>query len=129
MFQVGTEADGLIVVEIGERIDSEAMRAGLELLFRATRGRRDAPMLYRIRNLEMPTAGALMVELGQIPQLFGLIRTLGKIAVLADRDWLRRAAEIEGGLIPGLTIRAFEPGDEAAARAWLSGAEPAAPDS
>jgi hypothetical protein len=122
MFQVGTENGGLIVVEIGEEIDGEAMRAGLDLLFRATEGRRNAPMLYRVRHIAVPTAGALAVELGQLPRLFGLIGQLDRIAVLADQDWVRRLATVEGALIPGLTIRTFATGDEAAARAWLAGA-------
>ena len=43
----------------------------------------------------------------------------GGRAVVAGKEWLRKASEVEGALIPGLTIKAFDLHQEAEASAWL----------
>ena len=40
-------------------------------------------------------------------------------AVLADKTWLKKISEIEGILIPGLTIKTFSRGQKEEAEAWL----------
>ena len=42
----------------------------------------------------------------------------GKIAVVTDKEWLRRSVDIFGYLIPG-EIKAFTAVEEADARAWV----------
>ena len=42
-----------------------------------------------------------------------------KIAVVADKDWLRHSVDIFGYLIPG-EVKAFTTTEEAAARAWVT---------
>jgi hypothetical protein len=52
--------------------------------------------------------------------MFSLIRNFDRAAAIANKRWLRTVREIEGALIPGLKIRGFEPGEEAAAEAWFA---------
>ena len=47
------------------------------------------------------------------------LRKIGKVAVVSDEAWLRTAAEVEGKLIPGLTIESFKSDDHAVAESWL----------
>jgi len=54
------------------------------------------------------------------PMLLGVIQKFDKCAVLADATWLKAVASVEGALIPGLTIKAFDLDNTAAAEAWLS---------
>jgi SpoIIAA-like len=42
-----------------------------------------------------------------------------RIALVADHAWVRHAVNVFGYLIPG-QVKAFEPGEEAEAKAWLS---------
>ncbi len=82
-------------------------------------------MLYRITDFAMPTFGAFAVEFERLPKLFALVGRFDRCAVLTDTAWLRTAAEIEGALIPGLEVKAFDLGRAEAAEAWLN--ENAAP--
>jgi hypothetical protein len=62
----------------------------------------------------------LGVEFSRLPKLFGLLGKFEKCAVLSDAAWLRTAAEVEGALFPGITIKAFKMDEEEAAEAWLA---------
>ncbi len=81
-------------------------------------------MLYRIRDFDMPSMGAIAVELQYMVPLLRLLRRFDRIAVVADAGWVRRMSEIEGALFPGIELKAFDPAHAAEAEAWL-GKEPA----
>jgi hypothetical protein len=57
--------------------------------------------------------------LSRIPQLFRFVRRFDRMAVVADKAWVRKASEFEGALIPGLQIKAFDLDQEEEAEAWL----------
>jgi hypothetical protein len=40
--------------------------------------------------------------------------------VLTDKKWLQKASELEGLLMPGLEIKAFDQDQAGAAEAWLA---------
>jgi len=52
--------------------------------------------------------------------MFGLIRKFRKGAVLTDKNWLQKASELEGLLIPGVDIKAFNRDQKEEAGSWLS---------
>ncbi len=74
-------------------------------------------MLYRIDDFALPTLGAIGVEMSRLPELFELIGKFDRSAVLAEKKWIQSASELEGALIPGLTIKTFDLDEEA--EAWL----------
>lgn len=106
-------------IELKGVMDAELMAAGLDDLIAQSDGIEHGKMLYRIPEFSMPTAGAIGVELTRLPKLFALIHRFDRCAVLSDASWIRTAAEIEGALIPGLAIKAFEYDEPEAAEAWL----------
>lgn len=112
-------------ITLSGTLDTDAMRAGLDELIRLSEGMKNGRMLYRITDFSMPTLGALGVEFQRLPRLFALLFRFDRCAVLSDAAWLRRAAEIEGALIPGLEIKSFDLPDAAAAEAWLAGGQTA----
>ena len=97
----------------------QAMRAALDDLLFKSEGISHGRMLYRIGDFDLPTLGAVGVELSRLPQLLRFIRRFDRCAVIAGKEWLRKASEVEGALIPGLTIKAFDLHQEAEALAWL----------
>ncbi|MEL6620288.1 MAG: STAS/SEC14 domain-containing protein [Pseudomonadota bacterium] len=120
MFRIDTPSPNRVDLHIEGKIDADQMRDGLDQLFAASDGMKDGQMFYEIKDIQVPTAGAIAVEFGQLPKLFGLLGRFSRCAVLSDAGWVRKAAEIEGKLFPGLTIKSFEPDQRVAAEAWLA---------
>ncbi|EXF45095.1 hypothetical protein BAY1663_02503 [Pseudomonas sp. BAY1663] len=119
MFQVARRGENRIDIDFSGKLDSDAMRAALDDLLFKSEGIEHGRMLYRIGEFDLPTLGAVGVELSRLPQLFRFIRRFDRCAVLSDKDWLRKASELEGAVIPGLTVKAFDLHQEADASAWL----------
>lgn len=121
MFDITRDPKGFVHLTISGPIDSDQMKAGLEAFLAVLEDGRKTDFLYTIRDFEMPSLHAIGVEFTYIPLLFASLRKIGKVAVISDQGWLRTAAEVEGKLIPGLTIESFTPAEQADAEAWLLG--------
>lgn len=120
MLNIEKENESLIKLELNGQLDSNEMEIGLSQLIEETQNMKNGKMLYIIEDFEIPTMGALMVEFSKLPSLFSILSRIDKAAVIADQTWLRKVAEWEGYLFPGLEIKAFKKQDEKEARAWLS---------
>ncbi len=119
MFHVTRIGDNRIDVDFSGKLDSSEMRFALDELMRKSEGISHGQMLYRIGDFDIPTLGAMGVELARIPQLFRFIRRFDRCAVVSGKEWLRRASEIEGALFPGLAIKAFDENQNTEAHNWL----------
>ncbi len=108
-------------LEIGGPLDADMMKLGLEDLFQKSEGMSDAQMIIKIADFAMPTFAAVMIEMARLPALFTAMRRFEKCAVLTDAKWMQKAAQIEGALMPGLEIKAFDMEDAPAAETWLTG--------
>ena len=122
MFRITKQSPQRIDIAITGQIDADEMSQALDDLLAQSEAVQDGLMLYTISELALPTLGAFGVEMRRLPKLFGLIGKFRRCAVLSDQTWVRTAAEIEGALIPGLEIKAFDVGETAAAEAWLEAA-------
>ena len=103
-------------------IQRRAEHHGVEFLDHLTRTERTqiaALAAGRARGVFLGDLGEVGVELSRLPQLLRFIRRFDRCAVIAGKEWLRKASEVEGALIPGLTIKAFDLHQEAEALAWL----------
>ncbi|WP_407291563.1 STAS/SEC14 domain-containing protein [Stutzerimonas zhaodongensis] len=119
MFHVTRIGDKRIDVDFSGKLDSSEMRFALDELLRKSDDISHGHMLMRIGDFDIPTLGAMGVELARIPQLFRFIRRFDRCAVVSGKEWLRRASEIEGALFPGLTIKAFDESQNTEAHNWL----------
>ena len=122
MLKVTKPAPNRLDIELSGMLDAELMRAGLDELMALSVDINAGRMLYRIPGFAMPTLGAIGVEMGYLPKLFGLIGRFDRCAVCTDAAWLRTAAEMEGAMFPGLDIKSFALDDTAEAEAWLDSA-------
>ena len=120
MFTVKRSGENRVDLEIHGKLDSDAMAQLLDHLLNASTGLHKGRLLYRLEAFDLPTLGALAVELAHLPQLFWLIQRFERCAVLTDTAWLRHASEVEGALIPGLQVRAFRTDQEPQAEDWLN---------
>ena len=121
MFKVMPNGSNRIDIEISGKLDASGMRVALDEFISQSENIEQGTMLYTISGFDFPTLGAIGVELSRLPALFGLIRKFDRVAVLADRNWIKKVSEIEGAMFPGMEIKAFDPDERAEAEAWLKG--------
>lgn len=119
MLNVSMPKANRLNVALSGALDSDEMRSALDAFSQESEGISNGKILYTISDFEMPTLGAMAVELYRMPKLLGLISKFDKCAVLCDTAWIRTAAEIEGAVIPSLGIKSFGLKDIEAAEAWL----------
>ncbi len=120
MFTVTPRGENRIDIEFRGKLDSDEMRLALDDLIAKSAGIENGRMLYRIEAFEIPTLAALGVEFSRLPEMFRLIKKFKRAAVLTDKKWLQKASELEGLLMPGLEIKAFDQDQAGAAEAWLA---------
>lgn len=120
MFKVLKIGDSRIDIEISGKLDKDEMTAALNEMFASAKDIEHGHMLFRIKDYSLPTLGAMGVEFSRLPEAFRFIKKFDRAAVLADENWVRKVSEIEGALIPGLKIKAFDLSHEAAAENWLA---------
>lgn len=119
MMTIDLKEPNMIALNIDGEITSETMTVGLDELIRLSTNMENGTMFYTIRNFQFPGLEALAVEFKKLPSLFNMIRKFDRIAVLADATWVKTVSEIEGKLIPGLQIKAFDLDEEEKALAFL----------
>lgn len=119
MMNITKVGSNRVDVEFSGKLDSVQMTKALDDIFSAIEELEHGVLLYRIGALEIPTMGAIAVELKNLPKIFRMIRKIDRIAVVCDQDWIQTWAEIEGKLIPGLEMKSFDLDDEIEAVAWL----------
>ncbi|MBU2992926.1 STAS/SEC14 domain-containing protein [Octadecabacter sp. 1_MG-2023] len=107
-------------IELSAVLDGDMMALALDDLVEKSKDIKNGVMMYKIPSFSMPTGGALVAEMLRLPKLFKVIHHFDVCAVVTDIAWVRTAAEVEGAIIPGLTIKAFASDQEAEAEAWLS---------
>ncbi len=120
MFEVVRNGENRIDIEFGGKLGKDEMRVALDELFSSARDIEHGKMLYRITDFEIPTLGAMGVEFSRLPEAYKFIKKFDRAAVLVDKKWVKKASEIEGALIPGLKIKAFDLDEEDEAETWLA---------
>ncbi len=120
MLTITKPSSDRVDIDLDGKIDADIMRSALDELIAKSEGVEHGRMLYRIRNFELPTLGAIGVEFSRLPKLFGLLGAFDKCAVLSDSEWLRNAAEIEGAVFPGIKIKGFNLDQQDVAEEWLA---------
>ena len=100
MFRVTPNGANRLDIEFSGKLDSDDMKAAIDDMVSKAKDIEHGRMLYRIGDFKLPTLGAIGVELSRLPKLFGLIRNFDRVAVLADKNWVKTASEIEGALMP-----------------------------
>ncbi len=120
MISLKITGENRVDLEFSGKIDSTGMRQILDEFESKLKGMENVRMLYRIEDFEMPTLGAMVVKLGELPSLLKMMKRIDKIAILVDKKWIQKAADLEGSLFPGLDIKGFDLDQADGAEAWLA---------
>ena len=84
MLNVSKPKANRLNVALSGALDSDEMRTALDAFSQESDGISNGRILYTISDFEMPTLGAMAVELYRMPKLLGLIGKFDKCAVLCD---------------------------------------------
>jgi len=120
MFRIEKVSDNQLNMEVSGKLGSEDMKRALDELVEKSKGIAHGKLLFDVVDYHLPSLGAIAVELSRLPSMLGFIRKFDRAAVTADEDWLKTISELEGKLIPGLTIKGFNRSQRVAAEAWLN---------
>jgi len=120
MFKVTKIAPNRLDIELSGKLNSEEMQTALDELEAKSQDIENGIMLYDVVEFHLPSLGAIAIEFSRLPAMFGLIRKFRKAAVLTDKNWIQKASELEGLLIPGIEIKAFNRDQKEEAEFWLS---------
>lgn len=128
MFTATKTSDRLLEIEIGGKITADEMKGGLDQLIDMLKASAKSNMLAIYHEIEMPEGGAIIEELKRLPEMFGLISHIDRVALVSPQKWVRDMAELEGKVLPGVTIRSFTPDQRAAAEAFVTPDTPSEAD-
>ena len=120
MFKVTKISSKRLDIELSGKLNTEEMQIALDELEGKSQDIQNGIMLYDVVDFHLPSLGAIAIELSRLPSMFGLIRQFRKAAVLTDKNWIQKASELEGLLIPGIEIKAFSRDQREEAESWLS---------
>ena len=120
MFSVIPNGINRLDIELSGKLDTEEMKVALDELVSKSKDIEKGQILYDVIDFHIPSLGAIVVELSRFPAMFGLMKKFDRAAILTDKSWLQKISELEGVLIPGLEIKAFDRDQKEEAEAWLS---------
>ncbi len=120
MLEVTRNGPNRLDLKLSGKLDAEQMAQGLDELESKSADIENGVMLYDVVDFNMPSLKAIGIELTRMPAMFGIIRKFKKAAVLTDKNWIKKAGEIEGLLIPWLEIKGFDREQRDEAEAWLA---------
>lgn len=120
MFEISQNGTNRLDITMSGKLNAEEMRNALDEFASKSENIEKGKMLYDVVDFHIPSLKAIAIEFSRLPSMFGLIKKFDRAAVLADKTWLKKVSELEGALVPGLEIKAFNRSQKAEAEAWLS---------
>jgi len=120
MFEVIRKGTNRLDITMSGKLNSEEMKSALDELVIKSENIVNGNLLYDVVDFHLPSLGAIAIEFSRLPSMFGWIRKFERAAVLVDKSWIRKISELEGALITGLEIKAFDRNQRNEAEVWLS---------
>ena len=108
------------------KVDAAEMERTLDEFVAMMREVENGQLLFDIADFHFPSLDAIGVKFARLPELFGLLKRIDRIAILTDESWMHSAVKAEDFLLPSIDLSAYARADRAQAEAWLSAGEPLA---
>ncbi|WP_237067299.1 STAS/SEC14 domain-containing protein [Microbulbifer guangxiensis] len=119
MLSIKKTGENRLDIEFAGDLNGKEMEKALDEFVLLSQGIDEGRMLYQIRDFHLPSFGAMVIKLSRLPELLRTMARYDRVAIVTDTDWLQTVAELEGKLLPGLEIKAFDLDEEDDAEAWL----------
>lgn len=109
---------------VGYRIDGTVTESDIASVYRtldaAARGGDRLHLYAEITGIGGMTLDALAANVRRGFRSLGVLRQIGRYAVVSDVGWIRSVAQLQGAALPGLAVRAWPEAGAAEALAWAS---------
>lgn len=120
MFEVTKNGTNRLDITMSGKLNAGEMKNALDELVSKSENIEKGKMLFTVVDFHLPSLSAIAIEFSRLPSMFKWIKKFDRAAVLADKSWIQKISELEGYLIPGLEIKAFDKDQKVEAESWLS---------
>lgn len=120
MLTIETLAPAVHQIVVGQKLtekDAEKFTSFVEGL----EGSAKSNLLFDLANVDGLDFSAVWEEASHLGTMLKALRKLDRIAIVADKGWLRTAARMESALLPGVTYEVFSQEKADQARDWVLG--------
>lgn len=111
--------DDVLAVTISGKIAADELAATMDRLEQALERHDTVHVFVETRGLEGIEVAGLARHIRRALPLFRSLDRFGRVAVVADQDWVRTATKIESAVLPGISYLTFEPAHRDVALAWV----------
>ena len=120
MLDMLPSADDVLALKIAGKIEGDELVTIMDRLD-AMMAKHDKTHVFvethAIEGVEMASLAPYMMR--AMP-LFGKLDSFGRVAVVADQNWVRFGSKVESMLLPHVQYRVFEPDARDAAWTWVT---------
>lgn len=121
MITVETIAPGLLALTVTGKIEKSDLDAAIPAIEKAYSETEKISVVADLSGFEGISAEAFVGDLRYGLSHLGDLKRYDRVAVITDRDWIEALVWVEGKLVPGATVRCFEPGERDDARRFAAG--------
>ncbi len=111
----------VLIVKTSGHLETAELDSVVDQVERALAERPKTHMLVEVAGFSGFDPAALPDYLPRALAMLGKLDRFGRIAVVADQQWVRAATRLESALIPGIRYEVFTPDERDQALAWVKG--------
>ena len=111
--------DNLVTLEVSGTVDRDDWQQVTDLVNEALQQHDRVSVLADLTHMDTLTGGAIYEDTKLGIKSLGSLDKFDKIAVLTDKQWLERGAQLAEKLVPGVDVRVFDTGETQQAQQWI----------
>lgn len=112
--------DNQITVKVNGTVDRDDWQQVTDMINEALQHHDRVTVLADLTHMDTFTGGAVYEDTKFGIKNLGSLDHFDKIAVLTDKQWLERGAELAEKLLPGVDVRVFDTADTRQAQQWIA---------
>lgn len=112
--------NGVAFMDVNGRVGEAELKEGLSWFDERTEANDNYNICIDLRAEEFKDLSAVSREFKNVAYMLRHAKAAQKCAIISDSAFVRNSAKVEGAVIPGLEIEAFDVTDRDPAVAWLN---------
>ncbi|WP_409433332.1 STAS/SEC14 domain-containing protein [Litorimonas sp. RW-G-Af-16] len=112
--------NNIAAMSVTGEVDPDTLQKTIEWIETASNDHEDLTICVDMAKVDFDGLAAINKEFRNIGRVLRYAHDVDKVAVMSDSQFIRNTAEVEGSVIPGLEIKAYDLDEIAPATNWLS---------